>query len=284
MKTKAFIPVLLLAAIAVSSCGTSYKVVETRITALNHYVDQEHPGNADVFSIANCPTLKDSPIKGKTIYWLGSSITYGLCARSEATADFVAKHNGCTSVKEATSGTSLAKQDPSEGMIDYIKGNLGIDPSVEDISYVTRVAYLPGKNPDLFVLQMSTNDSNLQDYHIGTITDSFDMASFDISSTAGAIEYILAYVRDTWGCPVLLYTSPLLDTPNYLELVEASKVIAQKWNVALLDLNGDEEFNAKGRENLPLYMWDDLHPTRAGYELWWLPKFEEKIYSIIGRK
>ena len=71
MKTKAFIPVLLLAAIAVSSCGTSYKVVETRITALNHYVDQEHPGNADVFSIANCPSLKDSPIKGKTIYWLG---------------------------------------------------------------------------------------------------------------------------------------------------------------------------------------------------------------------
>ena len=86
------------------------------------------------------------------------------------------------------------------------------------------------------------------------------------------------------NCPVLLYTSPLLETPNYLELVEASKVIAKKWNIELLDLNGDDEFNAKGRENLPLYMWDDLHPTRAGYELWWLPKFEEKIYSVIGRK
>ena len=39
---------------------------------------------------------------------------------------------------------------------------------------------------------------------------------------------------------------------------------------------------AEGRAHFDLYMAPDgIHPTRAGYKLWWLPRFEEKITEIL---
>ena len=67
-----------------------------------------HPGNVDEYAVDNFPTLEDSPLAGKTFFWLGSSVTLGSNSLEESMADFIAKKYDCTCIKEAVSGTTLA--------------------------------------------------------------------------------------------------------------------------------------------------------------------------------
>ena len=262
----------------------SYKIVWTGVTNKGIYVQDELPGNALQYSLDSLPTLSDSPLQGKTIFWLGSSITFGLTAHGEATADMMAKHNGATCYKEAASGTTIANIPATEEMAEILTQIIGADPSKEDLSFTARIHDLPlDIAPDLFVLQLSTNDSRLPAESIGTVSDSFDINDFDLGTTLGGMEYIMAYVKENWHCPVLIYTSPFLnDDEQYKAMLDNAYKVAEKWDGHILDLTTDSTFNATGYENFGLYMApDSIHPTRAGYQLWWLPRFEENIAGIL---
>ena len=225
----------------------------------------ELPGNAEKYSLEKLTPLPDNKLKGKRIYWLGSSVTEGLTSQFESVPDFLAKHNGCICIKEAVSGTTLAQTNqPEPGM-----------------SYAERIAKLPLDRPDLFVLQLSSNDSVLPKNLLGDIEEGFSKDSFDRETTLGALQYILGYAQDTWQCPVLLYTSPMLTSGSYPSMVRSAQELAKKWHIFLLDLNSDTEFTAAGLEHFDLYMVDSIHPTRAGYQLWWLPKFEQTLNGIF---
>ena len=52
-------------------------------------------------------TVSDSPINGKTVIFLGSSVTFGYGSLGVSFADFLEKTDGITAVKEAVSGTTL---------------------------------------------------------------------------------------------------------------------------------------------------------------------------------
>ena len=60
-------------------------------------------------------------------------------------------------------------------------------------------------------------------------------------------------------------------------MVEGLYQIAEKWNVTVIDLYSDEAFNDITEAERTLYMSDPIHPTKAGYREWWLPKFEEAL-------
>lgn len=60
-------------------------------------------------------------------------------------------------------------------------------------------------------------------------------------------------------------------------MVECLDEIAAKWGITVIDLNRDADFNAISAEERDLYMADDIHPTRAGYSVWWLPEFEAAL-------
>ncbi len=262
----------------------SHQIVWTGITQKGIYVQDELPGNAPKYSLDSLETLKKSPLQGKTIFWLGSSITFGLTAHGEATADMLAKHNGGTCYKEAASGTTIANIPATEEMATILTQIIGADPSKEDLSFTARIHNLPlDVQPDLFVLQLSTNDSRLPAESIGAISESTDTADFDLATTLGGMEYIMAYVRNHWHCPVLIYTSPFLsDDEQYKAMLDNTYKVADKWSAYILDMTTDKAFNTVGRENYDLYMAPDgIHPTRAGYQLWWLPRFEEKITEIL---
>ena len=55
----------------------------------------------------------------------------------------------------------------------------------------------------------------------------------------------------------------------------------RKWEIEVLDLWDDEEMNGIEESDYKLYMFDSIHPTRAGYLLWWTPKFEDKLYEMV---
>lgn len=223
-------------------------------------------GNREDYSVASTQEIADSPLEGKVIFWLGSSVTEGASSGQESMADFLAKKHGAQCIKEAVSGTTLANRASS--------------------SYVSRLnQYLASDeragHVDAFICQLSTNDKGFPDgFGVVTPADVRDAATFDTATTFGAMEYIIATAKDTWDCPVYFYTNPPMGDENYETMVQSLEEIAEKWGVTIIDLYRDQAFNDISEEERALYMADSIHPTKAGYREWWLPKFEETLSGI----
>lgn len=223
-------------------------------------------GNREEYSVASTQEIADSPLEGKVIFWLGSSVTEGASSGQESMADFLAKKHGAQCIKEAVSGTTLADRASS--------------------SYVSRLdQYLVSDeragHVDAFICQLSTNDKGFPDgFGVVTPADVRDAAAFDTATTFGAMEYIIATAKDTWDCPVYFYTNPPMGDENYETMVQSLEEIAEKWGVTIIDLYRDQAFNDISEEERVLYMADSIHPTKAGYREWWLPKFEETLSGI----
>ena len=229
-----------------------------------------------------------SPLKGKTLYWLGSSVTYGSASSGYSMADYLAAKTGARCVKDAVSGTTLFDD--------------GLTQNTGKKSYVRRLkestAFQKDDWVDAFICQISTNDcTNDRLTKRGALTDDtvFDAEAFDTATTLGAMEFIVSYVSDTWDCPVYFYSGAKFVDGNdktkrqnanplgseYEKLVNQSIALAKKWNknrryqVGVIDLYHDEVFNAAASD--AYYAWatqDPIHPKKAGYLQWWEPYFE----------
>ena len=199
----------------------------------------------------------DNPLNGKHIVFLGSSVTYGAASNGVSFVDFLAEKTGCRVTKEAVSGTML------------------VDDALD--SYICRMRKLnPEMKVDLFVCQLSTNDAT-QKKEMGEVCRSYDLDDFDMLTVAGAIEYIIAYARKTWNCPVAFYTNPRYDSGQYAAMVVLLQSIQRKWDIALIDLWNDSIFNDITAGQRSRYMADPIHPTREGYLEWWTPYFKRVI-------
>lgn len=214
-------------------------------------------GNAEQYSVKSVERLDGSPLEGMNICYLGSSVTYGASSLQESFVEFIAKRNGTTYVKEAVSGTTLVTTGAGDG------------------SYVSRMKQLD-KNIkfDLFVCQLSTNDAS-QNKPIGSID------STDTTTVCGAINTIIEYVKTTWNCPVVFYTNAYYESDSYAAMVAAVKKIATIKGIGVIDLYTDEAFNDITSEQRTLYMADKIHPTKAGYLMWWTPKMEQYLYEAV---
>jgi len=219
------------------------------------------PGNGAQYAPETVEPFANSPLKGKTVVFLGSSVTYGASAKGVSFADYIAARNGCNVVKEAVSGTTLV----DSGIGSYISRLKKLDTSID---------------VDLFVCQLSTNDAS-QKKPLGQVSASTERSDFDTKTVAGAIEYIIAYARDTWGCPVVFYTNPRYESEGYAAMVDLLAEIGDKWDISVVDMWNDDGFNAITEDQRALYMADSIHPTQAGYLEWWTPKFETVLYEAV---
>lgn len=221
-------------------------------------------GNKDAYSVDNTPTLEDSPLKGKTIIFLGSSVTYGSASGGDSFVEYMMKRDGIQTVKEAVSGTTLVDE-TTWGKKSYIERMKTIDTSIQ---------------ADAFVCQLSTNDATMKK-PMGAVSDSFDMKDFDTQTVAGAIEHVIAYAKETWGCPVIFYTGTKYDSDQYGQMVELLLQIQQKWDIGVIDLWNSAEMNAISEEEYKLYMVNGIHPSKAGYRDWWTPVFEDYLIEYL---
>lgn len=223
------------------------------------------PGNAAKYAVSAVSTVEpaNETLSGKTIIFLGSSVTDGMNAHGESFVDFLAKRDGVIPVKEAVSGTTLVTTKKNS----YIERMLTIDPSL---------------HTDAFVCQLSTNDATIN-APLGTVSTGTELADFDTTTVAGAIEYIVCYAKQTWNCPVIFYTGTKYDSAIYGDMVNLLLQIQQKWDIGVLDLWNDADMNAVSAADYALYMANGIHPTRAGYQLWWTPKFETYLQSYLTK-
>lgn len=225
---------------------------------MKHWSELE--GNAARYAPENAGVRRESPLRGKHLIFLGSSVTLGARAGHTSFADHLAVRDGCTVTKEAVSGTTLT----DDG---------------ED-SYVARLKRIPDPQADLFVCQLSTNDA-AKGRPLGEPAEGFEEDGFDTATVAGAVESILAYAERTWRCPVVFFTCPRFESEGYAAMVPLLHRIAAKWGIAVIDLWNDEAFNALTAEQRALYMADEVHPTRAGHLEWWTPRMERDLEAIV---
>lgn len=216
-------------------------------------VDPAYWGNSPAYDPENVTSIGDTALKGKTIGYLGSSVTYGASAGGVSFVEYIAKHLQTSYVKEAVSGTTLV--DNGEN------------------SYISRLEAMDTAQPlDLFVCQLSTNDANT-DSPLGQIAADGE-EPFDTSTVAGAIEHIIVYIRDTFNCPIVFYTNAYYGNSRYAAMVDLLKTAQEKYGIGVIDLYTDGSFNELSETRRQVYMADDVHPTKAGYLLWWTPVME----------
>ncbi len=218
-------------------------------------------GNCGEYSLKKTEITADSPLKDKTVIFLGSSVTYGYGSFGVSFADFLEKTDGIYVVKEAVSGTTLVDVKSNS----YVSRLKTIDKSIE---------------ASAFVCQLSTNDAK-KEMPLGEISDGFDIAEFDTKTVAGATEYIIAYAKATWNCPIVFYTQAKYDSAHYAEMVNLLLEIKDKWGITVIDFWNDEQINSISESERNLYLVDHIHPTKAGYKIWWLPKFREILYEVV---
>lgn len=219
-------------------------------------------GNAAEFSPDTLEFNPAAPLSGKKIAFLGSSVTYGAAAKGVSFVDYLQARDGVVATKSAISGTTLAGTEKG-GYLQRLHSD-----------FPKTAAY------DLFVCQLSTND-NRHGKPLGHATSHEQRTDFDVATTIGAIEEICRYVTTTFQCPLVFYTCLQRDPHHeYANLIHALKQLRGKWNFHVLDLFHNEGLLASTAAH-PSAMYDDVHPTQAGYRQIWLPVFEQNLPKFL---
>lgn len=253
-------PILIILGAAAAAAGTAG--LYTYLRFFNTHPEKK-AGNAESYSAANTPVKLHSSLRGKKIIFLGSSVTFGFGKEGESFVEYLKLVDGLDTVKEAVSGTTLVDK------VTYGRQ-----------SYITRLKTIDtGIIADAFVCQLSTNDATMKK-PMGQISESMELNDFDTQTVTGAMEYVIAYAKKTWNCPVAFYTNSRYDSKEYDAMVKRLYELQKKWDIVILDMWNDVDFNALTEEKRELYMTDRIHPTRAGYRDWWLPRFEEFLTNL----
>ena len=158
------------------------------------------PGNAQEYAFSAIEPIQDSPLAGKNLCILGSSVVHGSASLESAAGKYLAARFDMTLTKEAVSGTTLCT----------IKGNNYVERMIANLD--------PNSKFDLFVCQLSTNDATKK-LPLGEVAASSNMEDFDTSTITGAMEYIIVYARQTWDCPVVFFTGSYYESAEYSAMV-----------------------------------------------------------------
>ena len=186
-------------------------------------------------------------LQGKTVLFLGSSVTYGSAAHGVSFADIMAEKCGIVAVKQAVSGTTLADTDRK--------------------SYVSRLKKVNTDTKiDLFICQLSTNDA---------------AKKIPLPQVEEAVRFILQYAKNTFDCPILFYTGAYFESEEYENMIRLLYSLQKEYDFYILDLFNNEKMRAIDSALYKKYMHDPIHPNLLGYREWWTPQFitfcEEKI-------
>ena len=186
-------------------------------------------------------------LKNQTILFLGSSVTYGSAANGVSFVDMIEELSGASCIKDAVSGTTLV--------------------DINEKSYISRLKSIATSiQPDLFVCQLSTNDASKK---------------LDINEIEKAICFILNYVKNMFGCPIVFYTGTYYESDEYMKMVALLYELKKKYDFYILDLYHDEEMRAVSEKDYQRYMNDKIHPTLLGYREWWTPKFIDFLENSV---
>lgn len=300
---KRFVSILITVLMAVCVClaisGCAPKELGKYEEDEPHEINFDLDANDASLNPENIAARNQKTLKGKTIYWLGSSVVYGEAAEGYSMADYIEARNNCTCVKDAVSGTTIKAMNNEQDYVNRLMHSTVFDKNAK---------------VDAFIVQISTNDVLAMDMW-GSVADVIDKEQLDRSTTLGGVETIIAYIEETWNCPIYFFSGAYYGTAevngyvrdafwnsgdDYGKLVDLVQEAVEKWNgvegyeVAMIDMYHDTQFNSSLtteayqyymnsiRRGGNTYADDPIHPRKAGYLYWWTPYFEEFLHYHIG--
>ena len=211
-----------------------------------------NPQHTNLVQVEKLPP--ESVLRGKRIFFLGASVTFGVEGRSFVEA--LAERYGCETEKDAVPGATLA--------------------DIGGESCLARLMRLKFDVPfDLFVCQLSTNDA-AQGVPLGTAD------SDDPRTVGGAIREIIHLARTKLRCPVAFCTNPRFDSEAYAATVALLREIAGAEHIRVIDLWNDPGFNAAPGSRRDIWMADPVHPTPEGFRAWWTPRIALDLRCMLG--
>ncbi|MBQ8288735.1 MAG: SGNH/GDSL hydrolase family protein [Clostridia bacterium] len=205
------------------------------------------PTVADKDVTAETAVLYGTWVRQPLYYFLGSSVTYGSATGGRSFVEEIAALYPIAYNKQAISGTTLVDNGSN--------------------SYVQRLVsrFDPDIAPDRLIVQLSTNDAS-QNKPLGTVSDSKNSADFDKTTVIGAMEFIIAYAKETWDCPVAFYTNPYYNNGTYEKMIDALYELQEKWDIMIFDFYYYVDMEELPAATLSSYMADAIHPNATGYK------------------
>lgn len=205
------------------------------------------PTIADSAVTAAPAVLYGSWARQPLYYFLGSSVTYGSATGGRSFVEEIAALYPIAYNKQAISGTTLV----DNGANSYVQRLVSrFDPTIA---------------PDRLIVQLSTNDAS-QNKPLGTVSDSKSSADFDKTTVIGAMEFIIAYAKETWDCPVAFYTNPYYNNATYEKMIDALYELQKKWDIMIFDFYYYVDMEELPAATLSSYMADSIHPNATGYK------------------
>lgn len=237
------------------------------------------PGNAKEYWLENVTPHTSSPLEGKVILGVGSSVMAGWSARTVGPGEYLCKLNNATYIRECATGTSVTTK-PDGTSLD----NQG--------TYLPRLMkHTAEENVDIVIIQLGTNDTaDWVEVGVNEPGVSLNLADYNEYTYCGAMQSMIAYSINTWGTDtkVVIYSNSRFtskDVEKYQSMVDQTKEIIDKWQEAgygvyLMDMWSDAEFNNVPADKVELYNAGEIHPRMAGYLEWWMPFWENFLYKL----
>ncbi len=210
-------------------------------------VDGDKIGKSDFAALTESAVVEAAYSAVPAFCFLGSSVTYGAANHGSSFVNYIANTLDCRVIKEAVSGTTLADNNANS----YVSRMLANIPATEKIDHL--------------IVQLSTNDVT-QNIVVGDVAPNKNIEEFDRTTTVGAMEYIIAYAKKTWGCKVSFYTNPCYNNAQYEALMKKLDLLKAKWNIGVVDFYYYTDMDALDQATLSSYMADPIHPNAMGYE------------------
>lgn len=204
-----------------------------------------------------------NPFADNAGLFAGDSINHGLSSRDEAATTFpdgkggwaarIRRDTGMIVTNAGTSGWYFCNYDHAT----YDSIHKLLDGYTEtDFRYV--------------LLEGGTNDVSKMS-SVGTVSDSFDPATFDQSTFAGGLEYTIYKAIQLYGDNAAIgFTSVMKlrnDKAAHAQIYAVAEEICEKWGISYLDMYNNEALNTALAFDTSEHTNDGTHPDASGYEI-----------------
>ena len=219
----------------------------------------------------------------KTIVGIGDSIMYGKGTDGYTVAQQIADKHSMTVYDYSLSGATIACVDRKT---DETRFNI-YEQVKEAIGEIEKADYI--------IFNGGTNDmAPKYSIKMGDITKDFEEKR-DISTFCGGMEECIYLLKKNYPNAVIVYVRShnmkRRDYEDQLIYGETAIKICQKWGIGYADVFNDSEFNTylerynQYTDTTKQYPKGDyVHPTKEGYELFYLPLIEDALYENLKKK
>lgn len=232
-----------------------------------------------------------NPLKGKTIYNFGDSISNGqgnlVGDKRLGPAELVALDNDMICTDFAVSGSTMSTAGGGKYILKRINDAISASPIT----------------PDFVLLAGGINDlkvTSVGDFSEPSSNDDFEekyISLLDTSNFSGAFETAIYRILNAWPGTQLIYMTEHKMPSHYNDgtetLYQTAKKICKKWCVPILDMWNSGGLNMSvlannkaygtGDVNLDGTHTDTTHPNGEAYRLYYVPKLKSKLLECCPK-